>query len=167
MHGDAGAPLDADEIEIIRTELPSIEPFMSPEGRELLKSDGFSTEDEDVETGTVCRETGECIFVSYENEIAVCSIEKAWAAGKTWFKKPLSCHLYPIRAKQYGEYIALNYHNWEICSPACKAGIEGNVAVHRFLKDALVRKMGPSWYKEFDEVAEAWWKEKGIKKSEK
>jgi hypothetical protein len=158
IQGDAGAPLEQDEIEIIEKELPSIKPFMSADGRSLLEKEGFSVEDEEGETGTVCQPGGACVFVVMENGIAGCSIEKAHAAGKTWFKKPLSCHLYPIRAKKYGEYIALNYHHWDICSPACKAGEELKVPVHRFLREALVRKLGPSWYKELDEVAEAWWK---------
>lgn len=158
IQGDAGAPLEQDEVEIINTELPNIIPFMSAENIAILQKEGFSVLDEEGELGTVCGPTGACVFVNMESGIAVCSIEKAYAAGKTWFKKPLSCHLYPIRAKKYGEYIALNYHHWDICSEACKAGAEGNVAVHRFLREALTRKLGPSWYKEFDQVAEAWWK---------
>jgi hypothetical protein len=89
--------------------------------------------------------------------VAICGIEKAWNAGKTWFRKPLSCHLYPIRAKKYGEFTALNYHSWSICSPACTAGEEMKIPVHQFLREALVRKLGPAWYDELNEVAEAWW----------
>lgn len=156
VQGDSGAPLDAEELEIITEELPHIRPFMSVEGIGFLDSGGFHEVDEDGELGTRCRPNGECVFVNFDGEIAVCSIEKAHLAGKTWFRKPLSCHLYPIRAKKYGEYIALNYHNWDICSPACKAGEAAGTFVHHFLRDALVRKFGPSWYKELDAVAEAW-----------
>lgn len=163
IQGDAGAPLEEGEIEIIAKELSSIEPFMSEHGRSLLKEKGFHEVDAEGETGTICADDGACVFVNYENSVAVCSIERAYEAGRTWFQKPLSCHLYPIRAKRYGEYVALNYHNWEICSPACKAGTDGNIAVHRFLKDALVRKLGPAWYRELDAVSEAWWKEKQLK----
>ena len=42
------------------------------------------------------------MFVVYEsNGIASCAIEKAHTAGDIDFKKPISCHLYPIRAKKY------------------------------------------------------------------
>lgn len=163
VQGDAGAPLDAEEISIIEDELPNIRPFMSEEGIQFLDEGGFHVLDEENELGTRCRPNGACVFVTHSNGIAVCAIEKAYEAGKTWFKKPLSCHLYPIRAKQYGEYIALNYHHWDICAPACKAGQEGNVAVHQFLREALIRKFGPSWYKELDEVAQAWQQEKANK----
>lgn len=161
VQGDAGAPLEEEELEIIEKELPSIMPFMSEEGRKLLGERGFHEIDSDGDLGTVCAPTGECVFVNYNNGIAVCSIEKAYLQSKTWFKKPLSCHLYPIRAKKYGEYIAMNYHHWDICSPACKAGEEGNVEVHKFLREALIRKMGPKWYTELEEVAAAWKENKG------
>lgn len=156
VQGDSGAPLETDELEIIEQALPDIKPFMSEEGLALLAEKGFHETDVDGDLGTVCSPSGECVFVRYENGIAACSIERAWEAGKTWFKKPLSCHLYPIRAKQYGEYIALNYHSWSICSDACAAGEKDQIRVHHFLKDALVRKFGPSWYQELEEVAEAW-----------
>lgn len=160
VKGDAGAPLEQEEVEIIAAELENIKPFLPLEGLDYIQEHGFSTVDPDGETGTVCRPTGECVFVNYENGIATCGIEKAYYAGKTWFHKPLSCHLYPIRAKKYGEYTALNYHNWEICSPACKAGEEQKISVHRFVKDALVRKFGPKWYGDLEDVAEAWLKRK-------
>lgn len=156
VQGDAGAPLEEDEIEVIQEELPNIKPFMSKEGLAFLNEGGFSEIDVEGDLSTRCRPNGECVFVDFDGDVAVCTIEKAHLAGKTWFRKPLSCHLYPIRAKKYGEYVALNYHQWEICSPACKAGEEGNVKVHQFLRDALVRKFGPSWYKELEAVAEAW-----------
>lgn len=157
VEGDAGAPLDAEEIDIISDQLGAIQPFMSEAGRRLLSEEGFHTKDDEGETGTVCGTDGACVFVNYdERGIAVCSIEKAWQAGKTWFRKPLSCHLYPIRARKYGEYTALNYHSWDICSEACKAGADQNVPVYRFLREALVRKFGPAWYSELEEVAEAW-----------
>lgn len=156
VQGDSGAPLDEEEINIITDELENIRPFMAKEGLDLLGERGFYETDADGELGTVCRPTGECVFVNMENGIAICSIERAYYANKTWFKKPLSCHLYPIRAKKYGDYIALNYHHWDICSPACKAGEEMKLPVHTFLREALVRKLGPSWYSELEEVATAW-----------
>lgn len=156
VQGDAGAPLEPEEITIIEKELPNITPLMESEGLGVLNQRGFHTMDQEGDTGTSLRPGGECLFVVYENGVAACAIEKAYNAGKTWFKKPLSCHLYPIRAKRYGEYVALNYHQWEICTPACKAGEELKIPVHAFLRDALTRKFGPTWYGELKAVAEAW-----------
>ena len=98
---------------IIEQELDAVKPFMSEQGLNLLAERGFSEQDPiDKDFVTVCSPTGECVLVTYDAEsgIAGCAIEKAYFAGKTWFRKPISCHLYPIRAKKYGDYIALNYH---------------------------------------------------------
>lgn len=159
VQGDSGAPLENEEVEIIQSEFEQIKPFLDSERLALIEEKGFSTVDSDGDLGTLCQPSGECVFVVYTNNIAQCGIEQAYYAGKTWFKKPLSCHLYPIRAKKYGDYMALNYHNWEICAPACKAGAENQIPVHEFLREALTRKMGPVWYKELEQVANAWKKE--------
>jgi hypothetical protein len=81
-------------------------------------------------------------------------MEQAWKDGKSTFRKPLSCHLYPIRVTQVGQYEGLNYHKWDVCKPACKLGDEHKVPVYKFLKDALIRKFGEPWYNELDDIAE-------------
>jgi len=163
VQGDAGAPLELEEIDIIHSELEAIKTHMSEDGMVLLTERGFSeTDSYDGEPVTVCGPTGECVFVvKDENGIAGCAIERAYHSGKTWFRKPVSCHLYPIRAKKYGEYTALNYHQWSICSEACAAGEKEQVPVYLFLKEALTRKMGPTWYQELETIARIW--DEGIK----
>lgn len=156
VQGDAGAPLLPDEIHIIAKELPVISDFLSKEGLQLIHEQGFHTTDPDGEAVTTCLPGGECSFLVYEGITATCGIENAWKAGKSTFQKPVSCHLYPIRAKQYGEYMALNYHRWDICEPACQRGNEENIPVYAFLKDALIRKMGAEWYTEFEAIAKDW-----------
>lgn len=147
VSGDAGAPVEDEEIEIIAKELQNIKPFMDEEGLQWLESKGFWEIDEEGDKSTICRPGGECVFVFYnQSGHASCAIEEAWNQRKINFRKPISCHLYPIRAKKYGEFTALNYHDWSICAPACKAGNELNVPVYEFLKDALIRKFGKSWY---------------------
>jgi hypothetical protein len=112
--GDAGAPLLKDEADIILDIYDKIEPYISAEGIAEIKENGFVTRDTDGDLVTVCRSSGECVFVVYEsNGIASCAIEKAHTAGDIDFKKPISCHLYPIRTKKYGSYIAMNYHHWD------------------------------------------------------
>jgi hypothetical protein len=162
IEGDAGAPLLHAELEIIENVLPTVKKYMRSDALEYLAEKGFHTRDPDGELVTECQKSGECVFVQYDGSgIAKCSFEMAYEAGESAFKKPISCHLYPIRAKRYGNYTALNYHKWDICNPACKAGSEMNVRVFEFLKEPLIRKMGADWYKELEEVSKAWEESKG------
>jgi hypothetical protein len=160
VQGDAGAPLEPEEIEIIQHELDAIRPFLESTALQSIGQNGFYETDESCEAVTRCLPGGECVFVVYEGKTAVCGIEKAWLAGATAFRKPVSCHLYPIRAKKYGEYMVMNYHNWEICKPACAAGEELKMPVYRFLREALIRKKGEEWYGELEQVAFSWAKQK-------
>ena len=109
IQGDAGAPLLHDELSIIEGLIEKVRPFMSDEGLKLLAEEGFYTRDIDKDLVTSCSSNGACVFVRIESDgTAKCSIEKAYEKGKIDFKKPMSCHLYPIRAKRYGKYTALN-----------------------------------------------------------
>jgi hypothetical protein len=85
-----------------------------------------------------------------ENGISKCAIEKAWEDGKIAWKKPISCHLYPIRVTKYPEFDVLHYDRWSICSAACAFGKELKVSVHQFLKEPLIRKYGAEWYAELE-----------------
>ncbi len=157
VSGDRGAPLVGEEIVIIQNNIEAIKPFMDAAGLDLLSKNGFHEIDpDDGELITTCREGGACVFVIFEKGITQCAIEKAHKAGKTDFKKPMSCHLYPIRAAHYGDYTVLNYDKWDICSPACSLGEELNFPVYQFLKEPLVRKMGAEWYEVLESVAEDW-----------
>ena len=164
VEGDAGAPLLHSELSEIEQRLDAIKPFMTAPAKELLQKKGFYTRDPDGELVTECLDDGACVFVRFtDTGITQCAIEQAHAAGAIDYKKPISCHLYPIRAKKYGAYVAMNYHDWEICGDACKAGSEMNIPVYEFLKEALTRKMGEKWYTALEEVAAAWEQEKAKK----
>ena len=157
VSGDRGAPLVEDEIIIIQNNIEAIKPFMDKEGLVLLSKNGFHEIDpDDGELITTCRDGGACVFVVFENGITQCAIEKANKAGKTDFKKPMSCHLYPIRASKYGDYTVLNYDKWDVCNPACSLGEELNIPVYKFLKEPLTRKMGPEWYQDLENLAIEW-----------
>ena len=88
-----------------------------------------------------------------ENGTAGCGIEDAYNAGAIDFKKPISCHLYPVRVQDYSEFSAVNYHKWPICDDACTLGNQLKVPVYKFVKQALVRKFGTNWYTELEKVA--------------
>lgn len=153
IEGEYGAPLDKDELEIISNDLEKIKPYLSRASVKLLDEKGFHEKDPDFDDVTTCLPDGECVFAVYENGMHKCGIEKANLEGKTEFRKPISCHLYPIRLNKVGNYTALNYNRWHICSPACKLGKEYNVPVYQFLQEALVRKFGQLWYDEMEEIA--------------
>lgn len=154
VEGDRGAPLLEEEIAVIQDLLPEIKPFMDPEYLADIEQNGFAEKDEDGEWVTRCQESGECNFVVYQNGITACSIELAHKAGAIDYKKPISCHLYPVRIQRYKEFQAVNYHEWSICSAACQLGKELKVPVYQFVKDALIRKFGPVWYETLEATAE-------------
>jgi hypothetical protein len=149
IEGDSGAPLEKEEIGIIAEHLDVIKPFMEPEGLALLEKSGFHEIDSDNDVGTTCLPSGACVFVKHEGLTATCAIENAHRAGALPFVKPISCHLYPIRVKQIGEYTALNYHKWDICAPACSRGQNEKILLSDFLQEPLIRKFGQEWYSEF------------------
>ena len=157
IEGDSGAPITQDELEILEAELENIKPYLTAVSLEAIKTQNFWEKDTDGDLVTTCLPTGECNF-SLRDEAGMlkCGIEQAYRDGKASVQKPLSCHLYPIRISNVGEFEALNYHRWDICKPACKLGEEHQVAVYQFLKEPLIRKFGADWYNELDEIAKQW-----------
>lgn len=147
VQGVSGAPLEADELELLEESYPFVKPYLTPEGIRAIERKGFYVKDADDDWVTpLIGRQGACAYTVYENGIAACGIEKAFREGKTVFKKPLSCHLYPVRITRLKNYDAVNYHEWEICSPACELGKQLKVPVFEFVRDALIRKYGEAWF---------------------
>ena len=136
---------------------PEVAPFLTDEGRQEIEKQGVYTFFKEEETeGTPLLENGACAYMTYDElGIARCGIEAAYLAGKTTFKKPLSCHLYPVRITCAPEqnFEALNYDRWSICAAACQNGKELQVPIYRFVKEALIRKYGESFYDQLDAAA--------------
>ena len=154
IEGDAGAPVDDDEIDLIKKNLASIKPFMREEGIKAVGENGIAYEDFDGQMVTTLVNKRECAFVYFDKQgITKCAIEKAHRENKSDFLKPISCHLYPIRVKKLKYYDALNYDTWDICAPACACGDELNVPVYKFLKNPITRKYGEDFYSKLDLVA--------------
>ena len=152
--GDSGAPLEIEEEEILKKILPHVKPYMNAEGIAEIEKSGVALIDSDGDLVTPLVDgVKHCAFVIFEKNIAKCSIEKAFYEGKVNFKKPISCHLYPVRITQYKEFDAVNYQEWEVCKPACKCGEKLDVPVYKFLKEPLIRKFGKGWYKQLELVA--------------
>jgi hypothetical protein len=157
LEGDSGAPLNHDELHILDEIYPKVKPFMTAKGIATIEENGTYVTDFEGDYTTPCVDTNkECAYVIWENGITKCAIEKAYEYGAINWKKPISCHLYPIRITKYPEFDVLNYDRWSICSPACSFGNELKVHVHEFLKEPLIRKFGEEWYKELEEAVEAY-----------
>lgn len=153
VEGDAGAPLELEEIEKIEDNLDEILPFLSEQGRKNIAEQGVFDLDVDNEFVTTLNNGKECAFTTFdENGIAKCGMEEAYRSGKTSFMKPESCHLYPIRITKLKDHDALNYHQWSICKPACECGSKLKVKVYQFLKEPLINKYGVAWYDQLKEV---------------
>jgi len=142
VEGDNGAPLEEDEVGIIEDNLEAIKPYMRKEGLDAVAKTGVFYMDEDNEPVTTLVNDAE----------SKCSIEEAYNKGDISFKKPISCHLYPIRVAKLRNYLAVNYSHWSICKDACKLGTELNVKTFRFLKEPIIRKWGEAFYEDMERV---------------
>ena len=155
VEGDFGAPLSKEEIPILDEIYPKIKKYLSPEGIAEIEKHGTHVVDDEGELCTPVIGGRECVYAIYDKKgILKCGIEEAYNDGVVDWKKPISCHLYPIRVTQKKDFEALNYHKWHICSPACALGKELQVPVYKFLKGPLVRKYGEAWYKELEDTIE-------------
>jgi len=153
--GDGGAPLNKEELEILESIYEDVKPFMSEKGKKSVKAQGKWVVGEDGENETPLVRGKECVYVFFDqNNIAKCAIEAAYRKGKIKYKKPISCELYPVRISSYTEFDAINYHKWHICKPACDCGQKLKVPVYKFLKEPLIKKYGPDWYKSLEFAAE-------------
>lgn len=146
VEGDAGAPLEEEEISLLDDYLDEIIPYMTPEGIEEIERLGVFDYDAEGKFVTPLIEGMECAYIFFDEGIARCAIEKAFQEEKIPFPKPLSCHLYPLRISKMGEEDAVNYHKWYICDNALEKGHREKIPLYIFLQDALIRKYGRSWY---------------------
>ncbi|MBI1221390.1 MAG: DUF3109 family protein [Bacteroidetes bacterium] len=154
IEGDQGAPLLEDELSQIEKNLPAILPYLPEEQQEKIRRDGFYTYYPDGDLGTSMMNNGACVFVTSENGILGCGMEKAFFEKKSDFHKPISCHLYPVRVKTYKEFTSVNYNRWDICNPACHLGKEQETPLYLFVENALVRRFGQEWMDALKSTAE-------------
>lgn len=149
IDGDAGAPITEDERKKIEEILPAVKPYLLPSAIKEIEEKGVSYIDEDGDLVTQLIEGQNCVFTTFEpGGLCLCAFEKAYNEGKTDFKKPVSCHLYPVRIKEYDKFTAVNLHRWKICRCAETLGRSKGVRAYEFLKEPLVRRFGKEWYDE-------------------
>jgi hypothetical protein len=153
VDGESGAPLEPDEVKILEKEYPNIRPYLREDGQMAIDKQGTWVIDADRETVTPLIEGKECAYAVFNNGIARCGIEKAFEDGATVLRKPISCHIYPIRVKKYHGFTAVNYDRWKVCDPARICGEKKGIPVYRFLREAIERKYGEEFYRKLEIVS--------------
>jgi hypothetical protein len=154
VEGDAGAPVTLDEIADIEDCLDTVWSDLSASAQSVIDKQGVAYADRDGDMVTSIVRGKDCVFTCYDGDNCLCALEKAYRNGKTHFCKPISCSLYPIREKNFGNgLIGLNYHRWEVCRDAIEKGKALGLSVYQFLKEPLIRRFGEAWYEELCEVA--------------
>lgn len=153
IEGDAGAPVSMEEIALLEEVLPTIWDDLKPEARTLIEEQGVAYCDATGDLVTSIINGKDCVF-SYTDEKGCCrcAIERAYFNGKTTFRKPVSCHLYPIRVGNIGDFQSVNYNRWSVCKAAVIKGKAEGVLLYKFLKEPLIRKFGADWYYELELV---------------
>ena len=155
IEGDSGAPLTREEAQIIEAEFPVYADYLPGKHKHEIEKQGFSVIDKDGDLVTPLINNGQCVYTySDEKGILKCAIEKAYFEGKTTFRKPVSCHLFPIRITAYKRFDAVNYQELAICKPGKECGRSAKLPLYKFLKEPLIRKYGEEWYTEVEIAAE-------------
>ncbi len=155
--GDYGATLEDGELEILDSIQDEIRPYMTTDGIAKMKEGTYTYYEEPKRMGTPLLENGACIYLNYNKDgIALCGIEQAYFDGKINFRKPVSCHLFPVRVdkNEINGFHKLDYYRRDICNPACTKGKEERIPVYVFLKEALIRKFGEGFYEALEDAAQ-------------
>jgi hypothetical protein len=152
LESQFGAPLKSDEIDKIEKILPAVLDYLPQEHKDVILNKGFY-EIKHSDLFTTSLDNKACVFVFYENDVAKCGIEKAFLDGKTNFKKPISCHLFPIRVSNFGGDV-LRMEHFHQCTPAVESGIKNDVKLIDFCRESLQRLYGQKWYLKLKEMVE-------------
>ena len=166
VEGDAGAPVTMDEIAAIEDLLDDVWSDLSASAQIFIDRQGVAYADKDGELVTSIVNGRDCVFTCYDGDNCLCALEKVarvkaaadnseFSILNSQFVKPISCSLYPIREKNFGNgLIGLNYNRWDVCRDAVVKGKQLQLPVYKFLKEPLIRRFGQAWYDELCEVAE-------------
>ncbi len=155
VEGNAGAPLEAQEVDVLEAEYDRYKPFMTRKGIEAIERQGFFVVDNDGELTTPLVDDAECAYACQEGGITLCAVEKAWRQGRTAFQKPISCHLYPLRISNFKNgTTGIMVHRWSICDAAFVLGETRGTRLYRVLKEPLIRRFGAAFYDDLEAVAQ-------------
>lgn len=153
VEGDSGAPVTQDEVFAIQEAYPEVEPYLPEDHQKEIKKQGYAVIDLDGDLVTPLVNNLQCAYSFTEKGIVKCGIEKAYLDGKIKFRKPVSCHLFPIRITEYKRFDAVNYEQIDICRPGRMCGVTAKLPVYVFLKEPLIRKYGQEWYEQLEYAA--------------
>ncbi len=147
IEGDSGAPLTKEEAVVIERGFPLFESYLPKKHLKEIKKQGFSVIDSDGDLVTPLVDNRQCAYSFYDGKgILKCGMEKAYFERGTNFRKPMSCHLFPIRITEYEKFDAVNYQELAICKPGRSCGASNKLPLYKFLKEPLIRKYGEEWY---------------------
>jgi hypothetical protein len=153
--GARGAPLNDNEISEVEKAYPAAKAYLSDKSIRAIGRSGLF-DGAPGNFATTCVDDRECVFVYFEANVARCAFDRAYLDGKTSWRKPMSCHLFPVRIRDdatdgiHGEI--LRYEQIEECRAGRERGELDRVALHDFLREPLIRKYGTEWYSEFLEL---------------
>jgi hypothetical protein len=157
VDGDAGAPLNDDELKEMDAVYEGVLPYLTERSKLELEKQGKYVYNQEFGWVTPTINGEICVYgITDQNGIVKCGIEQAYNDGKVAWRKPISCHLFPIRIKQSRNKKTdlLNYQPREdLCSAACSLGTKLKVPVYVFLKDAIIRKYGTAFYETLEATA--------------
>ena len=155
IEGDSGAPLTDEEAVQIEKDYPLFEEYLPQKHKKEVEKQGYSVIDSDGDLVTPLVNNRQCVYSFYnDNCILQCAVEKAYFEGKIKFRKPISCHLFPIRITEYRDFDAVNYQQLRICKPGRQCGASQKLPLYKFLKEPLIKKYGEEWYKELEIAAD-------------
>ena len=141
VEGNAGAPLEIEEVATLEAQYETYKPYMTPEGIAAVERQGFMVVDDEGDYTTPLVGDAECAYSYTENGVTL--------------RKPISCHLYPIRVVRFSNgSLGLNYHRWEVCRPAVECGRRLGIPVYKALREPIVRRFGEEFYRALEAAEE-------------
>ena len=163
VEGDAGAPVTLDEVMEIEDRLDAVWSDLSASAQSVIDRQGVAYTDQEGDLVTSIVGGKDCVFTCHDDldlgdgrtvhDCCLCALERRCTSQS--FVKPMSCALYPIREKTFGDgTVGLNYHQWDICRCGREKGRRLGLHVYQFLKGPLTRRFGAEWYQELCNVAE-------------
>lgn len=156
--GEAGAPLEDDELNVISQVYEQVKPYLSEASIAEIERKGRYVHNKEFGwvTPTLDNDSEICAYGIREGGIIKCAFEKAYYDGKINWKKPVSCHLFPIIVRKgKGGHDRVNYEPRQtLCKAGCALGKRLKVPVYEFLKEALIRKYGEEFYEGLAAIAE-------------
>ncbi|MCM1110320.1 MAG: DUF3109 family protein [Clostridium sp.] len=157
VEGDAGAPITREEYEKLRQLAPVVADRLSPRARRIIDEEGVGYVDQEGDLVTSIVNGRDCVFTCYApGGKCLCALDSAFREGKTDFRKPISCYLYPLRLKEYPTFTAVNYHRWKICRPAEENGRRLGIRLYQFMREPLIERFGREWYDTLAAACEAY-----------